>query len=517
VVVADIVRRLDGLPLAIELAAGRANTATVDEIAAGLDRRFRLLSAGSRTSGRHRSLHAAVAWSYELLDGADREFLVRLSPFAGPFTTADAAAVTRTDEDEAADRLLTLTERSLVVRAEAGRWSLLETLRAFGAAQLEVAGAADDAAERHALRLLDVAEAAMASQSDDHPPLTLPLLDAALPDLRVAIDWFVANGRVDEAGRLVCTLQDFGFHRVRGEVLNWALRVIDLDPDGTHALAPEVESSAALGAWLSGDPAGNERSTARALALAEARRGPIPMLVATAVGNVALFSGALDDAVRWYSLARAQAANRYQLVTAACCVVLSYAYGPDQAAARAAADEMLDLVGDWDSAVAAYAWYGAGEAVLRTDEPLAMERFERSVAMARAHGSFLVEGTAGASAASIEARSGDPVVAAAEFRRLIELWRGTGMRATQWTMLRTVAQLLDRMGRLEDAATLLRAVTTTEEGNRVFGADAVALDALEARLRGALGDESFERAAAPGQGMDGVAAAAEALRALAGA
>jgi predicted ATPase/DNA-binding SARP family transcriptional activator len=514
--VTEIVGRLDGLPLAIELAAARAHTSTIDEIAAGLDRRFRLLSTGSRTSSRHRSLHAAVSWSFDLLDPADQAFLVRLSPFAGSFTAADAAAVAGTDAAEAADRLLTLAERSLVVRGEPGRYSLLETLRAFGTEELVTRDLADETHERHACHLLAFVERAKADQSLDDPPPVLFQLDAALPDLRIAIDWFVANRRVDEASRLIASLQDFGFHRVRGEVLNWAVRVQELDPDGEHPLAPAVESTAALGAWLAGDPAGNEARTRRCLELAERAGGPVPMLAATAAGNVGLFTGDLDEALRWYQVAAEVADNRFDTVTARGCVVLSYAYGPDQATAEAEADALLEAVGDWRSAVAAYAWYTAGEAVQRTDEALAMARFERALELAREHGSFLVEGTAGASAASIEARSGDPDKAAAEFRRLIDLWRGTGMRATQWTMLRTVAVLLERMGRLEDAAALLRAVTTTEEGNRVFGDDAVTLEALGQRLRHALGDEGFERAAEAGEGMDGEAAAAHALRALAG-
>ena len=92
-------RRLDGLPLAIELAAARLHTLDVAEVAAGLDHRFLLLSSGYRTSSRHGSLHAAMSWSFGLLDSSLQETFADLSVFAGPFTVADAAAICDADAD----------------------------------------------------------------------------------------------------------------------------------------------------------------------------------------------------------------------------------------------------------------------------------------------------------------------------------------------------------------------------------------------------------------------------------
>ena len=115
--VADIVRRLDGLPLAIELAAARLHTLDVAEVAAGLDHRFLLLSSGYRTSARHGSLHAAMSWSYGLLDSSLQRTFADLSVFAGPFTAADAAAVCDADRAPADMALDQLVERSLVTRA----------------------------------------------------------------------------------------------------------------------------------------------------------------------------------------------------------------------------------------------------------------------------------------------------------------------------------------------------------------------------------------------------------------
>ena len=156
--IVEVVRRLDGLPLAIELAAARLRTLDVDEVAAGLDRRFELLSAGARTATRHGSLAAAVSWSYEMLDDELRRSFADLSMFAGPFTVDDAAEVCGIDVRRAAMVLDQLAERSLVVRVRGRRFALLETLRAFGVERLVVEGRAEVAGARHARHFVEWTE-----------------------------------------------------------------------------------------------------------------------------------------------------------------------------------------------------------------------------------------------------------------------------------------------------------------------------------------------------------------------
>ena len=123
-------------------------------------------------------------------------------------------------------------------------------------------------------------------------------------------------------------------------------------------------------------------------------------------------------------------------------------------------------------------------------------------------------GTAGASLASIEARHGDPHVAAENYRRLIVHWQHAGMWPTQWTMLRSIAGLLARLERYGDSAVLLGAVRATESGHRIFGADEIALAALAAKLRDQLGESVYDEAVGDGARLDGAGAVAHALRAL---
>ncbi|MGV3758532.1 MAG: BTAD domain-containing putative transcriptional regulator, partial [Actinomycetota bacterium] len=258
--VRTVVRRLDGLPLAIELAAARLHTHDLTEVADGLDERFALLSAGPRTSSRHSSLGAAVGWSYDLLDDPLRRLFADLSIFVGSFTAADAAAVSGRDLAAAREGLARLTEQSLVQRERGGRFVLLETLRAFGAAALEEQGAADEVAARHAHHLVAWAEEADARLLRGGPGVTSEI-DAAVLELRAALGWLLGHGEVEAAARLVLALRDYSFFRLRPDVLGWSEAVLDAAPDFTGLLAAQVWHAATYRSWMTGD-----RDTTRARA-----------------------------------------------------------------------------------------------------------------------------------------------------------------------------------------------------------------------------------------------------------
>ncbi|MFD0413285.1 BTAD domain-containing putative transcriptional regulator [Streptomyces sp. NPDC127108] len=147
---------LDGLPLAIELAAARLRTLTLDELAARLDDRFRLLSRGDRTKApRHRTLHAVVEWSWDLLDDEERELAARLTVFPAGATLDAVEAVCGLPHPE--DLLASLVEKSFV-EVVGGRYRMLETIRAFCAPRLAEAGIEDRLRAAHAAHFLRLAE-----------------------------------------------------------------------------------------------------------------------------------------------------------------------------------------------------------------------------------------------------------------------------------------------------------------------------------------------------------------------
>jgi tetratricopeptide (TPR) repeat protein len=162
--VTRICRQLDGMPLAIELAAARLRGLTVDQVAGRLDDRFRLLTAGDRTAlPRHQTLRAVVRWSWELLDEPERLLLRRLSVFAGGATLESIEAVCAGPDLPAADildLLASLREKSLLELAGLDRYRLLETIRAYGDAELAAAGEKERIRAAHAAHFLELALAA---------------------------------------------------------------------------------------------------------------------------------------------------------------------------------------------------------------------------------------------------------------------------------------------------------------------------------------------------------------------
>jgi predicted ATPase/transcriptional regulator with XRE-family HTH domain len=205
--VADICRRLDGVPLAIELAAARVKVLSAEQIADRLSDRFQLLTSGGRTTlPRHQTLRAALDWSYDLLTAPERALLRRLAVFAGDFTLEAVEAVGTGDRQDSAalsidaPEMLNLVERlvdqSLVLVSghdNAMRYRLLETVRAYAAEQLTAAGEEHAAQERHARWCLALAEVAESHKAEPEQGTWLTRLDAEHDNLRAALGWSLAD------------------------------------------------------------------------------------------------------------------------------------------------------------------------------------------------------------------------------------------------------------------------------------------------------------------------------------
>ena len=223
--VVSVCRRLDGMPLAIELAAARLRSMSLGELHDRLDQRFRLLTGGSRTAlERQQTLRATVGWSYSLLTGAEQVLLGRLSVFAGGFGLGAAEAVCGSgdlDVLDVADLLGSLVDKSLVVAEPAGtglRYRLLETIRLFAAERLVEAGEDEAAAvaAAHGAHFLAVAETAAAYLTGPEQGRWLARLDGDQANLRRAAAY--AAGRPDGTGvvlRLGVALDRYWWARSR--------------------------------------------------------------------------------------------------------------------------------------------------------------------------------------------------------------------------------------------------------------------------------------------------------------
>jgi predicted ATPase/DNA-binding winged helix-turn-helix (wHTH) protein len=190
--VAEICRRLDGIALAIELAAGRLPGLGVHGLANSLEDCFSILTHGRRTAlPRHQTLRATLDWSYRLLSPEDQAALRRLSVFNGSFTVEDAAFVMGVRFGEANDRLTSLLDKSLVTTRPEDRtfrYRLLDTTRAYGQDKLEESGEANPLRRRHAQRFLQVCRASAPDEEGQSS------LRQATADIRAALDWSLVRG-----------------------------------------------------------------------------------------------------------------------------------------------------------------------------------------------------------------------------------------------------------------------------------------------------------------------------------
>ena len=211
-----ICRHLDGIPLAIELAAARVRALSVEAIASRLGDRFRLLAGGTRTAlPRHQTLRAAMDWSYDLLPESERELLQRLAVCAGAFSLEAAQAVGAPDDGDGLgvlDLLTHLVDKSLVTvdqQASDVRYRLLETIRQYGREKLVESGGADAAARRHRDFFLALAARAEPELARAAQMTWLDRLEADHDNLRAALEWSLAQPGDDAALRLAVALAPY--------------------------------------------------------------------------------------------------------------------------------------------------------------------------------------------------------------------------------------------------------------------------------------------------------------------
>ena len=271
--IAEICVRLDGLPLAIELAAARAKLLSPQALLARLERRFELLIGGPRDqSARRQTLRATIDWSYDLLGPEDRGFFARLAVFAGGCTLE--AVETVCGSEVALTAIATLIDNNLLRQHEQPdgepRFTMLESIRAYALAQLEESGEAPTLRDRHAAFFQALAEQ-LPDLEEAGADISWPAYERELDNFRGALAWLRDSQRYEEAVRLVCALVDVweitGKLREGSQWLAWALA---LDTDLPASLEARVNRATAALAWRQGEYARAREHAARALELARA-------------------------------------------------------------------------------------------------------------------------------------------------------------------------------------------------------------------------------------------------------
>jgi predicted ATPase/class 3 adenylate cyclase len=301
--VAGIAARLDGLPLAIELAATRTKVLAPIQILPRLQRRLTLLTTGARTlPDRQRTLRGAIAWSHDLLPGPERRLFARLSVFAGGWTLESAEAVCDDPEDlglDVLDGLTSLVDQSLVLRTEptAGqpRFSMLETIREFGLERLAEDGDLEQVRRRHAEHFLGLAVAAEPHLTGADQGEWLDRCDLEQANLRAALQWAADAGQTARAQEAAGAL--WRFWQQRGHLTEGRRRLEELLalPSGREPTPARAKALAGAGgiAWWQEDIAAARRFYEEALAI-ERQLGD-PARTADALYNQAFVVAAEGD------------------------------------------------------------------------------------------------------------------------------------------------------------------------------------------------------------------------------
>jgi predicted ATPase len=508
--VAEACRRLDRLPLALEVAAARMRVLSAAELVADLPAQLRSLRSPRRSSApRHRTLHAVVDWSYRLLDPAERALLARLSVFAGDFTLAAARAVAGDGEPDTDAVLAGLVDKSLLTatvdhtRAGPSRYALLETVRAYARGRLDERGETAALRRRHAEQALALLRR-IGSLAGPASAARLAAIDAEWDELRAAVGWATEHDPA-LAAALVALLADHAEARMTPELFAWADRLLAGAVDLGRS-APTVHALAAAGARFAGDLPRAEAHVDAGRALLDGPEDPRGRHLAFLRAECALFAGWIDDAGSAAAdarrLAEAVGDDRVRGL-AACTGVLAEAYAgaAEEAIARA------DALDAWrrglgDPLLAPWTLYTAGEVRVGADPPRALALVEEALQAARATGEQYALGVALVTVTSLRARLGDPEAAASSAAETLEHWRGTGNRTHQWVGLRHVVDLLARRGADEAAAELLGGLAARRSGATAYGADARRLAEIRELLVGRAGGTAVAEAERRGAALD---------------
>jgi non-specific serine/threonine protein kinase len=480
--VARVCRRLDGIPLAIELAAARVRAFSVEEVESRLDDRFRLLTGGSRAAlPRQQTLRAAVDWSYDLLSQGERALLRRLSVFAGGWTLAAAESVCAgggLESGDVLDLLPQLVDKSLIVAEGRGgetRYGLLETIRQYARDRHLESGEAESVRDRHLGYFLDLAEEGDAHLRGPEQMSWLGRLEGEHDNLRAALAWCrEPTGDAVKGLRLAGALAYFWF--IRGywtEGHRW-LRdsLAQVEAPGLAEADRRARARALVGVALVPDMrdfrfglTGAEHGLALYREIGD-RRG-----AAFALTILSIAAGVGRDPARARALAEESVAlwrelgGTWDLAWAATNLgERAYRLG-DDAAARAAYEEALALYREaGERYLIAGPLVGLGEVALREgDLPRAKKLFAEALASAREVDYKQFVALAGRRLARIALVEGDYQTATAHLRESLQTLRDFGELGLATSWLLDFAEIAAAVGRSVGAARLLGAADALQE------------------------------------------------------
>lgn len=449
--VGELCRRLDGLPLAIELAAARSRTASPAELLARLDERFALLGGDATGAARHDTLRATIDWSFRLLGDGPQQAFTWLATFAGSFRAADAEVLLAGTggASPVVDLLAELVDRSMLVARPGDpetRFTMLESLRAFGRARLAEAGQGDEVRRRHAHWLVERLTELQRSVGTRAERAAHRAWRDLVGDLRAAHAWAVEVGDA----RLATALVASGVHLLLSDGLmegtSLGEQTLAVGPIDDLPGASAVYAVAAHAAAADGDRA---RMEERALAGLACASGDTPLATSwlyNSLVNQAYRSGRADEgrafADEWLEWSGSHPA--WAAPPRAVCALMAL-YSDDRARAEALSSEALRLAQAAGSETPlAFAHFAVAEVASEHDGDVALAHYREATRLSRAAGSQLdrTEHFALTGEAALLARRGEAAAALDGFQRALEYGRWAGMADANRTVLRNLLELL---------------------------------------------------------------------------
>ncbi len=461
--VIEICRRLDGIPLAIELAASRASVIDVTEVATRLDERFRLLKGVRRGADpRHQTLHDAISWSYDLLDEDEQRLFASLAVFAGQFDLGAAESVC--SGQDVLDLLTRLTRRSmLAVRRPARggtRYEMLETLREYGRGRLGDLQSGE-LFSAHAGQFASLARSVEIDLGTAHEQSAVARADGSFADLRAAQRFALQIEDFDTGFGLIGSIREYAMRSLRYEVFAWADATANVTGGTDHPLFPTVTGVRAYGAWVRGEFE-SALFLAQAARIAETASGVTPSGLAERVlANVLYATGDVEtgliEGARMIELAEdsqngSRLAHSYYMAA-----VASSSIGHHDEAKRLIArsrDAGRRTGSPTDLASASVA-----EGFATYDDPAtALDAFATADRLARSAGNRWMSAFARTEASGLLVHQGQLEQGCEGLAEVVDTWYRSGEWAQQWHTLSRCVIALDRIDQQALAAQALGAI-----------------------------------------------------------
>jgi predicted ATPase len=507
--VVEICRRLDGIPLAIELAASRLVSMTATEVRDRLDDRFRLLVGSRRGLARHQTLRHAIAWSYDLLCDDERSLLASCSVFAGGFALAAAVAVADGDDEFAVlDLLDALVRKSLVVADRSTghtRYSMLETIRQFAEERLVESGEVAAVRAAHARYFASREDDILALWDGPRQRAAYDWLSAEMANLRTAFRWAADHDELDTAATIAHYAGFVGFWSERHEPIRWSEELIERARAVQHPRLAQLYSLAVL-CFTAGriDDAVGFADAGQEAALS----GRFDDIRPEAEASLASPYSAIGQIDRWVNWCRTVIARRpepHLHARSIFTLALKMAGADDEAAANSR--ELLSRIEACTNPnLSAWALFAYGAANRDIAPAAAYDALRKGLKIAHDNGSLQTESNIASMLSAMATTHGEPAEALEYAAMSIRYFYDSGNLFLVGNTLAGITGLLDRLGYPEAAATI-SGFADTPFGRAGFPE----LVGVVAHLREALGDDAYEALARNGRTMTTAAVVAYAL------